>query len=324
MQEKRQEKGSFGNLSALPPFCYIVLPSTFETVMVKRGESGFHSPPYDESPEVLNAEIGVTRQQEAAMERGVTRGWDSPFVDPDVYDDRGRLKQEIAQALLRKSGSNWTFTAVKPTEQEGGQRNEKINLHSKYRISGGVAIEAFPVRDLEMTIRPVPQSFSFSHVNFNGMCHDNYAQAEGVYEVINIRNEQGTYELRDFLDGRLIRGGFRNKHDAEMWLVLNHTGRDPSATAWSRGLLVQVEGATDHALAAKLEIPTYGDAMIFPSLGVNARAKIVAYQVLKCGALCPAYAYMPRTDHGRTAMWSCLPDSAWKEVQGILTGRTAR
>lgn len=113
MQEKSQGKEGFGNPSALPPFCYIMLPSTFETVMVMRGESGFHSPLYDKLPEVLNATIGVTPQQAAAMERGVTRGWDSPFVAPDVYDERGRLKQEIVQVLLRKSGSDWPSTTAK-------------------------------------------------------------------------------------------------------------------------------------------------------------------------------------------------------------------
>lgn len=200
---------------------------------------------------------------------------------------------------------------------------KEVKLHSKHRLRGSVAIEAFPVRELEVTVQPVPKSFSFSHISFNGLDHDDYAQAEGVFEVISIENDDGTYALWDFLDGRLIRAGFRTARDAEMWLALNHMGRDPSDTAWSRGLLVQVEGAIDHVLAARLEISTYGDAMIFPNLGVNARSKIVVYQVLKFGALSPAYAFLPRTEHGRRALRCCLSEGTRAEVLRSLTGGTA-
>lgn len=104
MKEGHKKKESLASLSVLPPICYIILPSTGETVMMKRGESGLHSPLYDDSPEELNAMIGVTPQQAAAMEYGAMRGWDSPFADPEVYDGRGRLKPEVVQALMQEAG----------------------------------------------------------------------------------------------------------------------------------------------------------------------------------------------------------------------------
>lgn len=198
---------------------------------------------------------------------------------------------------------------------------KEVNIRKKLRIRGDMAVESFPVRKLDVTIKPVSTNFSFSRVTFNGLDHDDYAQAEGVFEVATEKNEQGTYDLRDFLDGRIIRRGFKTEHDAQMWLVLHHAGRELLDTSWKKGVLVQVEGAIDQALAARLEIPTYGDGMIFPSLGINARAKIVAYQALKHGALSPDYAAFPRSRHGRDAMRACLPDGLWTEVYRTLTGR---
>jgi hypothetical protein len=104
MRKGNVKKESLANLSELPPICYIMLPSTAETVMVKRGENGLHSPLYDALPDELNAMIGVTPQQAAAMECGALRGWDSPFADPGVYDDRGRLKPEVVQTLMQGIG----------------------------------------------------------------------------------------------------------------------------------------------------------------------------------------------------------------------------
>jgi hypothetical protein len=198
---------------------------------------------------------------------------------------------------------------------------QEVNIRKKLKIRGHMAVESFPVKGLDVTMWRVPASFSFSRVNFNGLNHDDYAQAEGVFEVVTEKNGKSTYDLRDFLDGRIIRRGFKTEHDAEMWFLHHYTGRDLLDTSWKEGLLIQVEGPIDHPLAARLEIPTYGDAMIFPSLGINARAKIVAYQVLKHGALSPDYAAFPRTRHGRDAMRACLPDGLWLEVYKVLTSR---
>ena len=322
MREGHKKEANTANLCKLPPLCYILLPSTLETVMVKRGESGIHSPLYDASPDELNNMIGITPQQAAAMECGVLRGWDSPSVDPDVYDDRGRLKPEVVQALMHELRVDRPSAVIAKQEKDAEVAYiQEVNTGKKLRIRGRLAVEPFPVTELDVTIQPVPASFSFSCVHFNGLNHDDYAQAEGVFEVATEKNEKGTFDLRDFIDGRIVRRGFKTEHDAAMWLALHHTGRDLLDTSWSKGILIQVEGTIDHALAARLEIPTYGDAMIFPSLGINARSKIIAYQVLKHGALSPDYADFARTRHGRDAMRASLPDGLWLEVCRSLISR---
>ena len=43
-----------------------------------------------QTADVLNGDMGVTRAQAAAMLAGVTQGWTSPAADPNRYNERGR------------------------------------------------------------------------------------------------------------------------------------------------------------------------------------------------------------------------------------------
>jgi hypothetical protein len=83
-----------------PHGCYSILPSTGEIVLIRRGETGCPPIAYQsESREMnrvfvndRNAEIGVTRAQEAAMLAGLLRGWDAPAAKPWNYEPDGSLR----------------------------------------------------------------------------------------------------------------------------------------------------------------------------------------------------------------------------------------
>jgi len=68
------------------------MPSTGETVVVKRGEKGY----YPQEPHIalrdadeMNMLIGVTQGQAEAMLAGSMFGWDVPGANPDMYNDDG-------------------------------------------------------------------------------------------------------------------------------------------------------------------------------------------------------------------------------------------
>jgi len=82
----------------LPKFCYSILPATGALISFKQGEKGYlkcdYSAPYREQNEMTaaknNLRIGVTRQQEAAMLGGATRGWAFPAARTSSYDLQGK------------------------------------------------------------------------------------------------------------------------------------------------------------------------------------------------------------------------------------------
>ena len=82
----------------LPEKCFTVKPSSGELIVIER-----YKPEYQVSPlahfkgktpqqtaDVLNANMGVTRAQAAAMLAGSMFGWTSPAADPNRYTVRGR------------------------------------------------------------------------------------------------------------------------------------------------------------------------------------------------------------------------------------------
>ncbi|AFU86696.1 hypothetical protein D869_gp218 [Caulobacter phage CcrRogue] len=85
------------NLAALPETAYVVLSTTGETVIVKRGETGYYNPNYGpQGAEIvasLNKRMGVTPAQASAMEFGSMFGWDTPGASVDSYDENGRFKR---------------------------------------------------------------------------------------------------------------------------------------------------------------------------------------------------------------------------------------
>ena len=83
--------------SSLPEKCFAALETTGETIVVHRGVMGYT--PTGQRPEglgsqkgadVLNAQIGVTKAQAAAMLAGSMFGWACPGADPANYDEQGR------------------------------------------------------------------------------------------------------------------------------------------------------------------------------------------------------------------------------------------
>jgi len=82
------------DLSKLPELCYGAHITTGETIVIKRGEKGYHDTGYgvqgEEAINSINQRMGVTRQQRAAMEFGSIIGFDVPGCDPDYYGADGK------------------------------------------------------------------------------------------------------------------------------------------------------------------------------------------------------------------------------------------
>lgn len=82
-------------LNKLPEYCYSILPTTGEIVMLKRGEMGYYPQREEnakwnpENLDYLNERLGVTKAQVSAMKAGSMFGWDVLASDPDNYDKDG-------------------------------------------------------------------------------------------------------------------------------------------------------------------------------------------------------------------------------------------
>jgi hypothetical protein len=81
----------------LPEFCYGLLPTTGEVILIKLFEKGYY--PYnggtvkgEDKAKELNEKLGITPAQVAAMEAGSMFGWSCPGADPDTYDENGKPK----------------------------------------------------------------------------------------------------------------------------------------------------------------------------------------------------------------------------------------
>lgn len=71
--------------SNLPLYAFAHSELAGKTMMLIRGERGFHDWDTDDSPEELNRLFGVTPEQAKAMWVGAMYGWDSPGADPDYH-----------------------------------------------------------------------------------------------------------------------------------------------------------------------------------------------------------------------------------------------
>ena len=86
--------------SKWPAYCYSVIPSSGELVVLHSGETGYYS--YKgaiidrvqnrEKADILNRRIGVTRGMEKAMQSGSMFGFDKPIADPANYNEDGTMK----------------------------------------------------------------------------------------------------------------------------------------------------------------------------------------------------------------------------------------
>jgi hypothetical protein len=75
----------------LPDFCYSILQSTQELIVVKRNEKGYFSTSFGKTTQAavehMNQMLGVTKSEALAMEFGSMFGWDKPGADPALYED---------------------------------------------------------------------------------------------------------------------------------------------------------------------------------------------------------------------------------------------
>ena len=83
--------------ASLPERCFSMLQSTGEVIAIERGKSGYLVTDNECVPslarkaaDLLNAKLGVSKAQEAAMSAGSMFGWDTPAADPKNYDAEGR------------------------------------------------------------------------------------------------------------------------------------------------------------------------------------------------------------------------------------------
>ncbi len=87
-------------LAKLPPIAFVdnstdqrPWPTIPEPViLVRRGAPGFFPLFTRLTAAELNRRNGVTRAQVVAMLVGSSDGWEAPGVDPDLYDEQGRVK----------------------------------------------------------------------------------------------------------------------------------------------------------------------------------------------------------------------------------------
>ena len=94
------------NKQGLPAYAYAVSPYTNCIIRVVRGETAFFGIPNGSGADALNAEIGVSAAQAAAMYNGVICGWDTPMADPDNYNAAGAYigpEMEKANGELAKA-----------------------------------------------------------------------------------------------------------------------------------------------------------------------------------------------------------------------------
>ncbi len=70
------------NLAKLPEVCAAKNLETGETILIKRGESGYYPSPHIDA-DTFNAESGVTARQREAMQVGSMFGWHVPGADAD-------------------------------------------------------------------------------------------------------------------------------------------------------------------------------------------------------------------------------------------------
>ena len=89
---KEQQQAIFAKL---PEFCYGVLNTTNEIIIIKRGETGYYPTHYiaindslatNQLCNTMNEFLDVTPKQRQAMEMDSMFGWDIPGINPDCYD----------------------------------------------------------------------------------------------------------------------------------------------------------------------------------------------------------------------------------------------
>lgn len=86
----------YSTFNNLPEKSFYSLPSTGETILIKRGEKGYY--PQDSlkhrNPDELNEILGVSKPQAEAMYAGSLFGWNVPASNPEMYDENGDFRKD--------------------------------------------------------------------------------------------------------------------------------------------------------------------------------------------------------------------------------------
>ena len=89
----------------LPEESFATLPTTGETVKIKRGESGYYQlPDAYMTADQLNDIYDVTKTQAQAMFYGSMFGWNAPAANPAVYDEHGEIDMEKVEQMNANKG----------------------------------------------------------------------------------------------------------------------------------------------------------------------------------------------------------------------------
>ena len=96
-------------LAKLPPLCFARHPSTGGTILIIRGEDGYHPVKTACTPEQLNAARSKppTGAQVAAMLAGSLFGWDQPIADPARHAPPGTGAATATPAPGSPSVADW-------------------------------------------------------------------------------------------------------------------------------------------------------------------------------------------------------------------------
>jgi hypothetical protein len=109
----------------LPDFCYSMLQSTQEWILVKRNVKGYFQTNWgkttQEAVEQINRKLGVTKAESLAMEFGSMFGWDKPGADPALYEDV-RINDKAEKPV------NGLEVAYKQTQRERGMKPGREGL----------------------------------------------------------------------------------------------------------------------------------------------------------------------------------------------------
>jgi hypothetical protein len=96
--------------SLLPETSFYKLPSTGETILIKRGEKGYFPQKQlkHKNHNELNELYDITKAQAEAMFAGSLHGWDVPASNPELYDENGEIVRDridkIAEEIKELKG----------------------------------------------------------------------------------------------------------------------------------------------------------------------------------------------------------------------------
>jgi len=84
--------------SRLPEFCAAKLPSTGDTILIERGESGYRPMAGNPDMDALNKGFKCSIAQREAMFCGSMFGWNVPGADPRSYNSDGTFNRDGYEA----------------------------------------------------------------------------------------------------------------------------------------------------------------------------------------------------------------------------------